>query len=319
MAAAGLAAGFAAIGLPMMTYLRFDLDPLVTEYQLLAGVKAGGLSLYSILSRIYVDRHEIMPVLVMSLLVALLPNVRWYRGLTLVLVAILAMAAGNLLLLTNTQPWGLPLLGAVALLLLNEVTIGASKGTVPLYVVPMVAMGLIGVFFSMLLDASGIAYAIADKALGGTPGYRLEAAHLASIEFVDCREKTLQAWCSMNDNGQNFVRYTEEGIALVARNARPGESVRGMGMSNPFSYGTLSPPSNGGAVNLSGTNVSPNAMPPKETLLGDVALILVPKFPATDRGTLQLILQSYPELLTLEYSVIAESQNWVLYRRNSST
>ena len=319
MTIAGLASGFAAISVPMMTYLRFDLDALVTEYQLLAGVKAGSLSLYDVLNRIYVDRHEIMPVLVMSLLVAMLPNVRWYRGLTLVLVALLATAAGNLLLLTNTQPWGLPLLGAVALLLVNEVTISAAKGAAALYVVPMVATGLLGVFFSMVLDAGGIAYAIADKASRDTSGYRLDAAHLASIEFVDCREKTLSAWCSMNDNGQNFVRYTEEGLALIARNARPGESVRGMGMSNPFSYGTLRPPSNGGAVVLCGTNISANAMPRKEALVGDVALMLLPKFPATDRATLQLILDSYPELLTVEYSVIAESPNWVLYRRNSAT
>jgi hypothetical protein len=318
MAAAGLAAGFVAIGLPM-TYLRFDLGALVTEYQLLAGVKAGSLCLYDVLNRIYVDRHEIMPVLVMSLLVAMLPSVRWYRGLTLVVVAILATATGNLLLLTNTQPWGLPLLSAVALLLVNEVTISTPKGAAPLYVIPMVAIGLIGVFFSMVLDAGGIAYAIADKASSDTSGYRLEAAHLASIEFIDCREKTLNAWCSMNDNGQNFVRYTEEGRALVARNARPGESVRGMGMSNPLSYGTLSPPSKGGSVVLCGTNVSANAMPPKKALVGDVALILLPKFPATDRATLQLILHSYPELLTVDYSVIAESPNWVLYRRNSAT
>jgi len=92
-----------------------------------------------------------------------------------------------------------------------------------------------------------------------------------------------------------------------------------MGMSNPFSYGTLRPPSNGGAVVLCGTNISANAMPRKEALVGDVALMLLPKFPATDRATLQLILDSYPELLTVEYSVIAESPNWVLYRRNSAT
>jgi hypothetical protein len=72
-------------------------------------------------------------------------------------------------------------------------------------------------------------------------------------------------------------------------------------------------------VVLCGTNISANAMPRKEALVGDVALMLLPKFPATDRATLQLILDSYPELLTVEYSVIAESPNWVLYRRNSAT
>jgi hypothetical protein len=91
-----------------------------------------------------------------------------------------------------------------------------------------------------------------------------------------------------------------------------------MGMSNPFSFATLRPPSHGGGVNLSGTNVSPAVMPPKKLLIGDVSLILAPKFPATDRDTLAAFLEAYPELLGTEYLQVAESANWILYRRASS-
>ena len=99
------------------------------------------------------------------------------------------------------------------------------------------------------------------------------------------------ATCVPSDNGGDFVRYTEEGIELIQAYGRQGESVRGMGMSNPFSFATLSPPSHGGAINLSQTNVSPTVMPPKERLIGDVGLILMPKFPATER---KLWLRSWP-------------------------
>jgi hypothetical protein len=88
-----------------------------------------------------------------------------------------------------------------------------------------------------------------------------------------------------------------------------------MGMSNPFSFALQRVPSRGGAVNLSFTNIRPTAMPPKKMLLGDVSLILQPKFPATERNTLEAILQAYPELLGTEYLRVAESPNWVLYRR----
>jgi hypothetical protein len=88
-----------------------------------------------------------------------------------------------------------------------------------------------------------------------------------------------------------------------------------MGMSNPFSFATLRPPSHGGAVNLSKTNTSPTVMPPKERLIGDVALILMPKFPATEREALASILTYYPELLGYDYIRVAESPNWILYRR----
>jgi hypothetical protein len=314
---AGLAAGFAAFSLPMMAYLRFDLPALVREFRLLAGVKGGAIDAHVVVMRLYVDRFEIAPVVLMAALVSLLPGVPVRRSFTLMLAVAMATLAGTLLLLTNTQFFGLPLLGAAALLLLNEVTLAVPDGSAPPHVAPLLAMGLLAVGIPMCMDAVGVAAAMGDKVLHGKPGYRFHAAHLASIEFVDCATP-LFVGCSPNDNGQNFVRYTEEGIALVQANGRPGESVRGMGMSNPFSFATLRPPSHGGAVNLSGTNVSPAVMPPKKLLIGDVALILVPKFPATDRDTLAAILDSYPELLGAEYLQVAESANWILYRRASS-
>jgi hypothetical protein len=56
-------------------------------------------------------------------------------------------------------------------------------------------------------------------------------------------------------------------------------------------------------------------MPPKKFLIGDADLLLVPKFPATERDILAAILQSYPELLGTDYLPVAESENWILYRR----
>ena len=117
------------------------------------------------------------------------------------------------------------------------------------------------------------------------------------------------------DNFLERLDDLEEGIALVQTYGRPGESVQGMGTSNPFSFATQRPPAHGGAVNLSPTNIAPSAMPPKKLLIGDVDLLLVPKFPASDRQTLAAVLQSYPELLGSEYLQVAESPNWTLYRR----
>jgi hypothetical protein len=65
-------------------------------------------------------------------------------------------------------------------------------------------------------------------------------------------------------------------------------------MSNPFSFATLRLPSHGGAVTLGKTDISPVVMPPENFLIGDVALILAPKFPATERETLAAILNSSP-------------------------
>jgi hypothetical protein len=307
---AGMAAGFAAFSVPMMAYLRFDLASQVYQYQLLARVQGHRIGFSLVLSRLYQDRLEIGLVVMMAALVSLLPGVSLRRKITLLLTVTMAALASTLLLLTNTQPYGLTLLSAAALLLLNEVTVAIQEASVLPQAAPLLAMGLLAVGLPMCVDAAGLAVAMEHKLLPGIPSYHFREAPLASISFADCTTP-----CPSNDNGQNLVRYTEEGIALVQKYGRPGESVQGMGMSNPFSFATQRPPSHGGAVNLSGTNIARSAMPPKRLLIGDVALLLVPKFPATERDTLDAILQAYPELLGSEYLRVAESANWILYRR----
>ena len=311
---AGIAAGFAALAVPMLAYLRFDLPPIMRELRLLAAVKGVSIDAFVVVQRLYVDRFEIAPVVLLAVLVSLLPGVPLRRGFILMLVVAMAVGAGTLLLLTNTQFWGLPLTGVAALLLLNEVTVAIPEGSAPLHAAPLLALGLVIAGIPMSLDAAGVAIAMGDKVLHRAPGYRFQEPHLASIEFVDCGTTEIVAPCAANDNGRNFVRYAEEGIALAQANGRPGESVRGMGMSNPFSFATLRPPSHGGAVNLSVTNVSSGAMPPEKTLIGDVSLILLPKYPATERDTLRSILHAYPEMLGVQYLPVAESANWTLYR-----
>ena len=312
---AGMAAGFAAFSVPMMVYLRFDLPALMREYHQLAAVQGGSLNLYMVGMRLYIDRYEIAPVLLLVALVSLLPWIPVRRKFTLAAVVVMAVSAGDLLLLTNTEPFGLPLLGAAALLLLNEVTVAIPDGLAPPHVAPLLAMGLLIAGIPMCVDAAGVAMAIEDKALSRTPGYRFHEPALASIEFIDCAWPSSGPFCYPNDNGQDFVRYTEEGIALVEANSRPDESVRGLGMSNPFSFALQRTPSRGGAVNLSATNMRRTAMPAKKMLIGDVDLILKPKFPATERDTMAAILEAYPELLGTEYLRVAESPNWILYRR----
>ena len=307
---AGMAAGFAAFSVPMMAYLRFDLASQVYQYQLLARVQGHRITFHSVILSLSRESLAVALVVVMAVLVCLLPGVSLRRGFTLLLTVMMATVASALLMLTNTQPFGLPLLGAAALLLLNEVTVVITEGPVLPQAAPLLAMGLLAVGAPMCKDVAGIAHAMKDKLLPGTTSYHFREAQLASISFAYCSMP-----CSPNDNGLNLVQYTEEGIALVQTYGRPGESVQGMGMSNPFSFATQRPPANGGAVNLGYTNISRSAMPPQKLLIGDASLLLVPKFQTSERGTLDAIQQSYPELLSSEYHPVAESANWILYRR----
>jgi hypothetical protein len=111
----------------MLTYLRFDVGALVREYRLLAAVRGRGLTPFSVLKRFYVDRFEAAPLLLLTSLIA--TGTPFRRRIALGVAALLATTAGTLLLLTNTQLQGLPLLAAVALLLSINYHLGARRKT----------------------------------------------------------------------------------------------------------------------------------------------------------------------------------------------
>jgi hypothetical protein len=313
---AGVAAGMGAVGIPMLAYLRFDVCALVGEYRLLAAVRGGDLGFSTIAHRLYQDRFEVLLLAVLTLLVSSLPGVRMKRRVELLTSTALVLGAGVLLLLTNTQ-WSMyPLNSMMALILINEV-VRLRPFCPPLAVAPLLAMGALIVAVPLTLDAAGLAAAVEDKLVHRNVtvagGYRLEGDHMAALEFFEAREVS-ESW-GQNDNGRPFVEFTNEGLALLREHTGPEETVRGMGMSNPFSYGLLRPPSRGGSVVIAASDVSLSAVPPLDRLVGDADILLIPKFPDLDRAALRIVIERYPELLGTLYSEVTESAHWKLYRR----
>jgi hypothetical protein len=311
----GLMTGFAAFSLPMMAYLRFDLYAQLLQYKLLAGVQSNRLSLASVHRVLFHDRLELALVALMVGLLTTLPGVSIRRKITLTFAVAIALSASLLLMMTNTQRSGMPLLGVAVLLLLNEIQIPHFEASTLPKTAALLLMGLGVVGFPVLIEAAGIAVALEHKLQLDPEIAHFREAPVASIGFAECPVAALHVPFNPADNGQNLVRQTEEGIALAQANIRPGESVQGLTLSNPFSFSMRRAPALGGAVNLSNTNISPSSMPPKKLLFGDVDLILVPKFHDSGRKTLDAILHAYPELLVIDYRFVAESENWTLYRR----
>jgi hypothetical protein len=313
---AGIAAGLTCFTIPILAYLRFDVPALLREYRLLAAVRGSGLGISNIALLWYQDRFEVSLLPVLAMLVSFLPGVSARRRIELLIATALAVGAGTLLLLTNTQSSMYPLNTVMALIVMNEVA-SLRPVCAPLVAAPLLAIGALIVAIPLCLDASGLALAVGDKLLRpdavAAGGYRLEGSHLAALEFFE--DRRLYESVFRNDNGRPFVEFTNEGFALLRDNTGPAESVRGMGMSNPFSYGLLRPPPRGGSVVIAGTDVSRSAVPPLDLLVGDADLLLIPKFPDLDREALQIIVDRYPELLGSLYYQLAESEHWKLFRR----
>jgi len=306
---AGLIGGLLSFGLPMLAYLRFNLPALAREYEVLAATQSQRFTIPTIVWRVYLGRFEILPVLLLAMLTALLPSVSRRRAMVLMVAAVLATGGGVLLIVGNTQAGDYPLMAALAILLVNELTTVLAQGA-RIQTATLLVFGLLAMAVPTALDGGGLALALWSKLHPSGPDYSFHAAHLRALRFADVDNVYLH-----NDNGQPFVRYTEEGMDLVRACGRSGESVRGLGMSNPFSFALLRRPPLGGAVALAATNSSAASIPPKEMLIGDADLLLVPRYPASERETLALVLARYPELLVREYRRVASSRHWDLYRR----
>jgi hypothetical protein len=223
-----------------------------------------------------------------------------------------------LLRATNAQMSDLPLVAVAALLLLNEVTLMLRRRDAPQlapHIAILLCLGLLSVGMRIGSDAAGLAGALVDPMLRRHPGFRFKEPHLAALEFFDLKDPNHEREIYDNDNGQLFVGYTEEGMDLARANGGPNESIRGMGNSNPFSYALLRPPSRGGANDINVTDVSRRLIPPPAMLLGDVDLILIPHYPASERDVMDIVLSAYKGYLAHTYVTAAESPHWTLLRK----
>lgn len=310
----GLAAGILVFSLPMMGYLGFDLHSQIEQYRLLAMIQAHAITLMTILKAAYEDRLEISLVALLVLLMGLLLEVPLKRLLVLAAVTVMAGVAGIPLLLTNTQPAAMPLLTTCALLLLSEI-VATHHRERTLADAPLQAMALLLILIPASLDAVGLVAAVKEKIAPSMPVFRFSEPHLAALEFSDCGTGQDSMYCHANDNGRRYVQITQDGLDLIHQYGLPDESVAGMDLSNPFSYGSLRKPAHGGSVVLGATNINKDHVPPRRLLIGDASLLLVPKFETSPAGVLQSILRTYPEILGRDYRLVAESGFWSLYRR----
>jgi hypothetical protein len=315
----GLAAGFLAFSLPMMGYLRFNLRAQIEQYRLLAVAHGSAISLKAIVAIAYRDRLEMFLIALLVLLTGFLLALPLKRHFVLAAVTLMAGGADFLLLLTNTQLLALPLLATCMILLVNEIATAHQRERTAAEAT-LLAIVLLPILLPASLDALGMVVAAKEKIAPSVPVYRLSEPHLAALAFSDCYAGRAEneVYCHPNDNGRFYVASTQDGLNLIRRYGRPQESVVGLDLSNPFSYGSLRAPAHGGAVVLHETDIDPDHVPPRNLLIGDASLLLIPKFKISTGSALPSILRAYPEILGRDYRLVAETDFWSLYRKVQS-
>jgi len=143
---------------------------------------------------------------------------------------------------------------------------------------------------------------------------RVEGPHLQSLAFYDGTEAEE---LSRLEEGHFFTAHSNDGIELLKKYTRDEESVTTLGFQNIFSYALLRRPPTGGSIWLYlGNNVSREHLPSNERMFGNAKIVMIPKFPSTHQVTDQYFFKAYGPYLASDFSLVAESTWWRLYRRS---
>jgi hypothetical protein len=114
-------------------------------------------------------------------------------------------------------------------------------------------------------------------------------------------------------NGQHLVQATNDGIHLLQRASRPDETVFCIAYANPFPFALDRKPSPGGTLTLNSVSVAHPVQ--EENVIGHPDLLMVEQPNLVEQDSMDTILALYPGLLTREFTQVAKSDYWTLYRR----
>lgn len=317
----GLCCGFVILAVPVLWYLRFDLSDMLQD---LATAAAGrGQSLQPLHSISMVD---LMQSFILLIFAGLRDSVK--TGVTDNLIvrlrgtlfALITVAANYLLLISNQQIDTFPLNGYAAVALAADnwrLTTGD----------PLKWRGFAAGFLRALLLAvcllpfslqNGLSLAVAarERQWPNTPN----VVSLASTErgaYLLFRPAT-----GMSEiTGAQYVEAVNDGLELIRRHSGARDGVMTFDEFNPFNY-LLDRPSPRGGIAAAAYNYifSDAAHPTAERFLGDAPYVMVRKYRSdgsdvTENDNVVALMRIYGPALQAQFSVVEETEHWVLWRR----
>jgi hypothetical protein len=121
----------------------------------------------------------------------------------------------------------------------------------------------------------------------------------------------------IHDREAWYVALVNDGIGLLQKYRRPGDTIASLDFSNPFSYALeISPPPGGTPIGLMyRTNFDEENKVPPEFLFGRASLVMVPTV-FTDWSLQDAIPRIYGPYLREHFHQVGQTSSWHLYRRN---
>lgn len=295
----GIGAGFVVVSLLCCAYFGFDLIPMLRDLRMIAGGKQIHLEAY-LLDDIL---QQGAVALAVALLAALLLKDRApRRALSLAVMGLSIWIAGTALILGNSEQSGFPLGALLAILSLNELI---SAGPTPSQETNF------SQFPVFLLGAILIGSALFSGLLGS--GIGVAGRAYLSRKLPPLHSPVLSGFIMAGDDFA-YGEFVNDGLALVDRYRRPGDTIMSLDFTNPFSYGLGMKPASGGTTVLQyQTTFNDSSRPAAQSLFGAAKLVAVPKN-FSDGSLNESIGRLYGAYLNSHFKEVGESKDWLLYR-----
>jgi hypothetical protein len=319
----GLCTGFTILSVLILCYLRFDIADMLQD--LAAAAAARRLSLFLLRSIDPLDLAQGVLILVFAAGLFYGARKQDERAARLHggFFALLTLAAGYLLLISNQQPNTFPLNGY------------AAVGLVAAYGPLMSGRLLKWPGFSpdfpkyVLLAACMLPFCIVNGiSLACAAVERQWPTEANVIPLQSAERGPLLRFRTGTDphptetGGAGYVAALDDGMALLRRNSGDRDGVLTFDEFNPFNYLLDRPPPRGGLAAAAYNYIfSDAAHPTPERFLGNTAYVLVRKYKQEDGSEtmegddVSALMRIYGAALRSHFAVVDETERWVLWRR----
>lgn len=316
----GLAAGFGIVAFAFLGYLRFDVLRIAQDLRIGAGARSKALGIFP--SGLVIKFAGQLPSLLILTLLFLYGSSRKKaagQGLEehqLQIWGLLVFIADAMLMFSNMQSSGMPLLAIFGIVIANRIS-SERRGVVcaePVaekhrYIFLLLLCGML-TLPQMCFDLVGLGYGAVQKAH--------PAATRSRVRFSSPRLAAMILYDEPSDpraNGSLYTAYVNEGIVLLKRNCGSGDRVITMDMVNPFPYALGWRPPHGGMAAVAHNYLFTDKLRPSDAAyFGDATVVMVPKEPALDPSYYNGYFRIYYPAMLKRFQPVAESETWRLYK-----
>lgn len=312
-----LACGLAPVTLAMLAFLRFDVPALVHDLRDTVHARSATISNFGISDLFGLNTTSLIAVALAFCFLGVSGSGARHR-MVLFAATVYAILSEALLVHTNgSQGATFPLYIVVILILLSELgkTLRTRQSESAAFAATLIVIGLSLTAPTFFGDLRSLALLTSYKTSAPlTAGaFRVEGDHLRDLAFYDNQKDEPVR----RENGHFYTGFLNDGIDLLKKYSTPSDRVASLGYHNPFSYALLrQPPRAGSTWLLVDNNISAGHMLSDARMFGDATVVMAPKYMLTTHvATDQFLFREYKPYLLGNFSLVAESEWWSLYRR----